>query len=95
MEMWSYQNKRFYDRKGRRWHFMFHHVWLRGTAVQDQPYALYFRNDERTAFGVLRFEHVKDCPYRNFDTVIRKIMDNDEFRATLLDEESKSVWRRR
>lgn len=74
---------------------MFHSRYLRDRAPEEQPYALYFRDDERKVFGVLRFDSAKDNPYRSLDTVTRKIMDDVAFRATLLDDDSKKVWRGR
>jgi hypothetical protein len=65
------------------------------TAPDEQPYALHFRNDERTVFGVLRFEKSKDNPYTSFATVTRKIIDDAEFRASLIDEGNKKVWKSR
>jgi hypothetical protein len=92
---WSYQTKKFHDRKGRRWHFMFHHRSVAGRAADEHPYELYFRDDQRTVFGVLRFERMKDNPYSSLATATRKIMDDAEFRATLLDEGTAKVWRGR
>jgi len=56
---------------------------------------LYFRDDERTVFGVLRFERAKDNPYRTFASVTRNIMSDSDFRLTLLDEATKRVWKGR
>jgi hypothetical protein len=95
METWSCQPKKFRDKRGGRWHFMFHDRYLDDRAPDEQPYALYFRNDGSTVFGVLRFDRAKDNPYQSLATVTRKIMDDTEFRATLLDEASKKVWRGR
>ncbi len=74
---------------------MFHHRYLDDRAPDEQPYALYFRNDERTVFGVLRFERSKDNPYSSFATVTRKIIEDAEFRVSLMDEGSKKVWKGR
>jgi hypothetical protein len=74
---------------------MFHHRYLLDRAPGEQPYALHFRNDERTVFGVLRFERSKDNPYSSLATVARKIMDDAEFQASLIDEGSKKVWKGR
>ena len=41
---------------------MFHHRYLLDRAPDEQPYALHFRNDERTVFGVLRFDRSADNP---------------------------------
>jgi len=95
MEIWSLQTKKFYDKKGARWYFMFHHCYLFERASGEQPYALHFRNDERTIFGVLRFERSKDNPYSSLATVARKIMNNAEFQASLIDEGSKKAWKGR
>lgn len=74
---------------------MFHDRWLADRGPGEQPYALYFRNDERSVFGVLRFEHSKDNPYISLAVITRKIMDDPEFRSPLLDEDSSRVWRGR
>jgi hypothetical protein len=72
---------------------MFQHRYLEERAPDEQPYALHFRNDERTIFGVLRFERSKDNPHGSFADVARKIMDDAEFRASLLDAGSPKVWK--
>ena len=95
MDTWSLQTKKFHDHEGGRWYFMFHHRYFYDRAPEDQPYALHFRNEDRTVFGVLRFEHAKDNPYPDFATAAREVMDNAEFRASLLDEGSKKVWKDR
>jgi hypothetical protein len=48
MDTWSLQNKKFHDKKGGRWYFMFHHRYLDDRAPGEQPFALHFRDDERT-----------------------------------------------
>ena len=95
MEIWSYQKKKYHDRKGGRWHFMFHSRYLDDRAPGEQPYALHFRDEERTVFGVLRFERSKDNPYSSLAAVTRKIMDDAVFRASLLNEDCKKVWKGR
>jgi hypothetical protein len=95
MDIWSYQEKRYVSRRGDRWHFMFHHQQLPQVPADEQPYALYFRSDDRSEFGILRFDHAKDNPYRDLSTVTRKIMDDAAFRATLLDPATEGVWRGR
>ncbi len=95
METWSLQTKKFHDRQGGRWYFMFHHRYLLDREPDEQPYALHFRNDERTVFGVLRFEHSKDNPYSGLAAIARKIMDDAAFQASLIDEGSQKVWKGR
>jgi hypothetical protein len=93
MGIWSYDSKKFRDKKGRRWHFMQYYTFPKNVDYDERPYALYFRDDERTTFGVLRFERAKDNPYRGYAAVTRKIMNDSEFRATLLEEDSRKVWK--
>ncbi|HRI04952.1 MAG TPA: hypothetical protein PLL77_14530 [Pyrinomonadaceae bacterium] len=93
-EMWTYDKEKRLDRKGRRWHFVHRDIHGVETPYEERPYELYFRNDEKTAFGVLRFQHRKDNPYRDYMTVVTKIMNNDDFRMTLLDPETENVWNR-
>ena len=95
METWSLQTKKFHDRQGGRWYFMFHHRYLLDRAPDEQPYALHFRNDERTVFGVLRFDRSEANPHGSFATVARKIMDDTEFQLSLIDEGSQKVWKDR
>ncbi len=94
MEVLSYDPKKHHDKKGRRWHFMRHRA-FDDREPGERPFVLYFRDDERTVFGVLRFERAKDNPYRGYATMIRKIMTDAEFRASLLDESTETVWRGR
>ena len=61
---------------------------------QDEPREIYFRNDIRTEFGVIRFERLQDNPYRDYVTLVNKIMNNDEFRSSLLRPETEIVWKK-
>lgn len=90
--MWSYDKKKRYDKKGMRWHFVQYYIWKKGEPYDEQPFELYFRNDERTEFGLLRYEKWKDYPYHDWEKMLNKIMNNVEFRKTLLNEETKSIW---
>jgi hypothetical protein len=93
-EMWSYQKARSFDDKGNRWHFVTRHILELEIPFDEQPYEVYFRNNERTEFGLLRFEKRKENPYRNYEVIINKIMNNDEFRKTLLNSEMEEIWNR-
>ena len=95
MDMWSYQDRKVFDKKGNRWHFMFHHVLDSEKKYDENPYELYFRDDDRRIFGVLRFERLKDNPYRNFQTIANKIMNNEEFRKSLIDLSTRKLWRKK
>ena len=89
--MW-YEEQRRFDNKGNRWHFVHHYQFEAGLPFDEQPSELYFRDDARTVFGMLRFERRKDNPYRNYETMVNKIMNNKKFRNTLLAPETKEVW---
>ena len=89
MHIWHYYKKKYYDKRGRRWHFMTHNVMLES----DQQFDLYFRDDDRTVFGVVRYGP-KDA-FAGLETVTRKLMHDTAYRARFLDDESKAVWKGR
>lgn len=90
--MWSYEKQKRLDKKGRRWHFIYHDLDGSEIPYEEQPVAIYFRDDERTIFGVLQFERRKDNPYRNYEVMVSKIMNDVDFRSSLIDPKSESVW---
>jgi hypothetical protein len=94
MEMWSYDKDKRFDKRGNRWHFAHRHFYDPQLSYEETPDEWYFRDDKRTVFGVLRFERRKENPYRNYETMINKIMNDEAFRNTLLAPETKSVWRK-
>ena len=89
---WSYERKHRSDKGGRRWHFVSRSTFDPAVPYEDQPYELYFRDDDRTQFGLLRFARRKDNPYRDYETVVTKIMNDHDFRRTLLDPSTEDVW---
>lgn len=91
-EMWSYDKEKRLDQKGGRWHFVRRYIWGENGSSDNQPFELYFRNDERTEFGLLRFEKQENNPYRDYDTMINKIMNKLDFRKSLLNSETEAVW---
>lgn len=93
-EMWSYDKAKRLDNKGNQWHFVTRYFFGVVGESDNLPYELYFRNDERTEFGLLRFEKRKDNPYRNYEVMLNKIMNKPEFRKTLLKPETEDVWNR-
>jgi len=93
-EMWSYHKTKYFDDKGKRWHFVNRYFGGTETDFENQPFELYFRDDERTEFGLLRFEKRKDNPYRNFEMLTNKIMNNEKFRKSLLNPELEEVRNR-
>lgn len=92
--MWSYERQKRFDAKGRRWHFVHHDLDGSGLPYDEQPVEFYFRDDERTEFGVLRFERGKDNPYRNYEVMVNKIMNDANYRKSLLAPETEEVWNR-
>lgn len=92
-EHWSYDKRTHKDAKGQRWHFVMCEYFQDDTDYSDSPIEVYFRNDDRTYFGVIRFEQKKDNPYR-FDKLVEKVMSNAEFRASCEAPETASVWSR-
>ena len=89
-DQWSYKRAKTYDKLGGRWHFV-----VRTFVVkpgEDEPREIYFRNDEKTEYGMLRFDRIKDDPYRDFDAITYKIMNNRPFRNSLLDDETATEW---
>src|SRR4051812_30242179 len=91
-EIWSYDKSKRRDRKGRRWHFVTRLFLDPAVPFEERPYELYFRDDARTEFGLLRFDRQKDSPYRDYETMVNKIMNNPEFRQTLRDPETEAIW---
>lgn len=92
-DTWSYERKRRCDKTRRRWHFVTHSTFDPAIPHEDQPYELYFRDDDRSEFGVLLFARRKDNPYRDHEAPVAKIMNNPDFRRTLLVPGSAGVWR--
>lgn len=91
-EMWSYERQKRFDTKGRRWHFVRRYLYDDFVAYEERPFELYFRDDERTEFGLLRFERLKDNPYRDYAATVNKIMNDEAFRKTLLRPETRRIW---
>ena len=94
-ESFSYDRKRRVDRSGRRWHFVYHGLGGPDSVPYDeQPHELLFRDDARRHFGRIRFERIKNSPYRDYEALIRKILNDPDFRASLADPGSRKLWRR-
>jgi len=92
--MWSYDKAKRFDKKGNRWHFVRRDFDELDVSYEDRPVEIYFRSDDRSTFGVLRFEQGKDNPFRNYETMINKIMNDVHFQESLLAPETKSIWKR-
>jgi hypothetical protein len=93
-EMWTYDKHKRFDNTGRRWHFVRHDFYGTKIPYEDRPVEVYFRDDDRVTFGVLRFPRQKDIPFRNYEVMIKKVMNDNEFRTTLIDLETKRIWNR-
>ncbi len=92
-EHWSYSKEDHKDTKGQRWHFVTCSYMDDELDYSETPIEIYFRNDERTYFGSVRFERKKENPYR-FEKLVEKVMKSEDFRQKCLDPESNSVWSR-
>jgi hypothetical protein len=95
MDIWSYDKEKRVDKKGNQWHFMSHHLDASEIPYEERPFELYFRDDARTVFGLLRFERRKENPYRDYNLMVRKIMNDAKFRGALLNPETEEVWKGR
>ena len=92
LDRWSYDKVKRKDRQGGRWHFVSR--LFDAEPGEDEPLEIYFRDDHKNEFGMLRFERVKEIPYRDYETIIYKIMNNVPFRNSLLDSDTESVWKK-
>ena len=98
-EEWSYDRKRWIDRKAGRWHIA--EFWRWNSEAEhwyeeragERSYDLYFRNEDRTIYGVIRFPRSRDNPY-GFDKLKEKIMNDVEFRKEYIDQSTKRVWKK-
>jgi len=93
-EMWTYDKAKHFDKEGGRWHFVRLDFYETHVIYEDRRVEIYFRSDDRSTFGMLRFERQKDIPYRSYDVMITKIMNDARFRESLTAPETKSVWNR-
>lgn len=91
-DTWSYHRTKTYDKTGRRWHFVTHNFFP--AKGEDEPREYYFRDDDATEYGVLKFEKMQDNPYRDFAAIKQKIMNNIPFRRALVDDETRGIWRK-
>jgi hypothetical protein len=91
-EFWSYDKHKRLDRTGGRWHFVRHELSERDD--EKRPYEIYFRGEDRNEFGVIGFGGGKEFPYRNYEALIGKIMNNTPFRRSLLDADTEAVWKK-
>lgn len=92
-DLWSYDKKKYVDKKGGRWHFVRHDLPF-DEEDERRPFEIYFRDEEETEFGMIVFKDIKDFPYRNYEALVNKIINNAPFRRSLLDMETKNVWKK-
>ncbi|MCK5534299.1 hypothetical protein KAI68_04215 [bacterium] len=91
-EMWTYDKHKRLDKNGNRWYFVRHDFIDEQIDYDERPFEIYFRNEERTIFGVLKVKKAKDNSYKDYKTMINVIMNKNEFRNKLLDPETESLW---
>lgn len=88
---WSYDKEQHTDKNGERWHFVWRSFIDEKIPYEERPVEIYFRNDNKTFFGLIRFEHSKDNPYKS-EKLVEKVMRDEEFREKHTAQETKSVW---
>jgi len=94
IETWAYDKQRRVGRDGRRWHFARRDFVDETLDYDERPFEIYFRDDERRVFGVLRFERKKENPFRDYETLTNKLMNDAEYREPLLDPDTRRVWKK-
>lgn len=98
-EAWEYDRSNWLDQRGHRWHFVERWAWESDAKfwyedrTGNRSYDLYFRDDARTIFGVIKFPRSRDNPYWS-EKLKDKIMNNADFREEYIDAETKRVWRK-
>lgn len=92
-EHWNYSKNDYRDSKGKKWHFVTCSYLDDELDYSEAPIEFYFRNDDRSFYGCIRFERKKDNPY-HFEKLTQKIMNNKEFRELHEKSESKQIWSR-
>lgn len=90
-EHWSYSKEGYKDKTGLRWHFVTCSYFDDEIDYSESPIEIFFRNDDRSYYGSIRFERKKDNPYM-FAKLAQKVMSNQDFREECRSPESKSVW---
>jgi hypothetical protein len=88
---WTYHRTKLYDKQRMRWHFVTRYFHVEDGEIE--PRELYFRNDDETVFGMIRFENIKTFPYRDWNFLKNKLLTNSAFRQPLIDDETRSVWK--
>ena len=91
IDHWSYDNTKHLDKNGEQWHFVSRSFLSETVPYEERPSEIYFRNGSRTYYGLIRFEHAKDNPYKH-EKLVEKVMRNNEFRRVHEKPESETVW---
>jgi len=88
---WSYDKNKYLDASGMRWHFVRRSFLDDAVAYEERPVEVYFRNDDRTFFGLIRFNHSKDIPYRH-ENLVEKVITNADYRQKHEAPDTATVW---
>jgi len=88
---WSYDNSNYLDSNGEQWHFVWRSFLSETVPYEERPVEIYFRNEARSFYGLIRFENSKDNPYK-YEKLVEKVIRNREFRQTHEKPESETVW---
>lgn len=92
-EFWHHSKFKHLDKKGQQWHFVTCDYMSDEIEYKDSPIEFYFRNDDRTYYGMLRIEKRKDNPYR-FEKLVEKVMANEGFRGKCYAPSTEDIWSR-
>jgi len=88
---WSYDKIKHLDNNGEQWHFVWRSFTDENGPYEVRPVEIYFRNNTRTYFGLIRFERSKDNP-NMYAKLVEKVMRDLEFRKEHEAQETKDVW---
>ena len=92
-DFWSYDNAKHVDKNGEQWHFVSRTFLSEDVPYKERPIEIYFRNESRTYYGLIRYELSKDNPYKH-EKLVEKVMRDKEFREKYIAQETKDVWRK-
>lgn len=91
-ENWSYDRSKRISADGTQWHFVTHDFPYDDIDYDEAGFEIYFRDEHRSVYGVVKFERRKDFPYSNYEKFVEKIMNNKDYREQYLASDSSTVW---
>ena len=88
---WSYDKNKYHDSSGMRWHFVRRTFLDDAVAYEERPVEVYFRNDDRSFYGLVHFERSKDIPYKH-EKLVEKVVNDSEFRKKHEKPDTAQMW---